>query len=166
MSNFKTIILLGSILVTPAVALGQSSAAIQAGLWEVTLRINEITVPGAPTQAAQAKARTNLNPPVERKCIPPKDAKDGLAKFINLTPNCHFSRYDVKNGTWNTTLVCPTASEIGPTIETTSTGNFTDTNFTLRSTVAMKAPGGNSILMPSTTSTTEGKWLGTEGCKW
>jgi hypothetical protein len=121
-----------------------AQAQVQPGMWEASVTVNSIDMPGAPPQvAAMMKGKTTK----QTYCITPEQAKQGPQEMLKQQPSCRFSKYVMARGTISTEMTC---KQNGGTMTARASGNYTPTSFNVTSSATMT--GGMSMKMTSSSS--------------
>lgn len=136
----------------PAAMLAAGAAQagpIQPGLWEITSRVETISIPNAPPAVAQAMRG---RPTSIRSCVTPDQAQQGPREMMKGDKSCTVTRYRMVGGAFDSEITCkrPTG-----TMTASSSGRYTPTSFTARS--QTKATGQMAMAM---TATLSGKRVG------
>jgi hypothetical protein len=141
-------------LAIPALLIAGAAQAgpIQPGLWEITSKVETVTIPNAPPAVAQAMRG---RPTTSRNCVTPEQAAQGPREMMKADKSCTFTRYNLTGGVFDSEVVYkrPTG-----TMTARSTGRYTPTAFTARS--QMNGTGRMAMTM---TATMSGKLVG--ACK-
>ena len=125
------------------------AVSIQPGQWETTLKIQSMTMEGAPPQvAAMMRGHTTT----VRSCLTAADAAKGPQELLKTNKSCSFTRYDMAGGRLSTEMVC---RQGGSTTTATSTGSYTPTSMTAQSHVV-----GTGRMAMNMTSTVTGRRIG------
>lgn len=140
-----------SLLILAAAGAAHAASPIQPGLWDVTTKIDTLSMPGAPPAMAQAMRQ----PRTVRTCITPEQAAQGPRSIQQADKTCKVGRYDMAGGKYVAEFVCrrPTG-----TMTTRSVGTYTPSSFTSKS--QMSGSGQMTMAMSMTVA---GKRVG--ACK-
>ncbi|MDO6416492.1 DUF3617 domain-containing protein [Sphingomonas sp. BIUV-7] len=120
-----------------------AASPIQPGLWEMTTKIDTISMPGAPPAMAAAMRR----PKTIRTCITAEQAAQGPRGIQQADKSCKIGRYDWAGGKYVAEIVC---SRPTGTMTTRSTGTYTPTSFNSKS--QMSSTGQMKMAMTMTAS--------------
>lgn len=114
------------IAMTAALLAGAPALAgpMQPGLWQITTRITDIKMAGAPPgMAAAMRGR----PIAVSRCVTPAEAAQGPKEAMKSSKQCRYTSYSAIGGRIAATTVC----DMGQTRVTgSSSGSFTPTSFT------------------------------------
>jgi hypothetical protein len=143
--RFSTSIGLAVLFAAPAIV----QAQVQPGMWEASVIVQSIDMPGAPPQvAAMMKGKTTK----QTYCITPEQAKQGPQEMLKQNPACRFTQYSMTGGKISTAMTC---SQNGGTMTARASGSYTPTSFSVTSSATMT--GAMSMKM---TSSSTGKRIG------
>ena len=144
-------------LLTPAVALiaacSGSSDSIQPGQWEMTTRMTEIEVPGAPEALANQMRTAMANQAqTESRCITPEEAANPTRGMMNPTgkaEGCTFTDQTFAGGRISLAGSCPAPGGQG-TVTTNLTGTYTATTMETQVRAEVQAGANAPPGMPRT----------------
>lgn len=124
-------------------------AQVQPGMWESSVTVQSIDMPGAPPQmAAMMKGKTTK----QSYCITPEQAKQGPQEMLKQNPSCRFTKYSMLGGRISTEMSC---QQNGGTMTARANGSYSPTSFNITSSATMT--GRMSMKM---TSTSTGRRIG------
>ncbi|MFM6931981.1 MAG: DUF3617 domain-containing protein [Novosphingobium sp.] len=121
------------------------------GLYQATVDIKAFDMPGMPAGALASVKSGMAGKPVTY-CLSAEDAAKGMEamKQHMAKGQCQFEKFDVSNGTIDTSMTC----QMGPqTMHTVGHGTFTDTGTVVASTADMTGAGGKKIHIEQVTTT-------------
>lgn len=138
------------ILLAPGVALlaacSGASDSIQPGQWELTTRMTEVDVPGAPPEMVnQMRSAMASQAQTQNRCITPEEAANPTAGMMNPTgqaQGCTFTEQTWAGGRISLAGTCPAPGGQG-TVRSTISGSYTATTMETQVTAEVQ-PGANA----------------------
>lgn len=137
------------IFVVAMVTAAAAQAQVRPGLWEASVTVQSIDIPGAPPQVARMMGGRTTR---QSYCLTPEQAAKGPQEMLKQNPSCRFTKYSMSGGSISTEMSC---TQDGGTMIARSTGSYTPTSFSVTSSAAMS--GKTSMRM---TSSSTGRRLG------
>lgn len=145
-------------LLAPTVAIivacsGGASTSLQPGQWEMTTKMTDIEIPGAPPAvAAQMKQAMTAQAQTQSRCITPAEAANPAGNMASPSGNaqgCTFSKQTFSGGAIDVAGSCP--GPAGGRMETTLSGSYTATTMDTR--ISANIEGGPQPMRMSGTMT-------------
>ena len=133
-------------ILAPTVALifaCSSNTSLQPGQWEMTTKITDIQVPGAPPAAAaqMKQMMASQGTQTQSRCITPAEAANPAGSFGNPgggAQGCNFTKQTFAGGSIDIAGTCQSPSG---NVEMTSTGSYTGDTMTMNFTANAQAMG-------------------------
>jgi hypothetical protein len=80
-----------------------AQAQVQPGMWESSVTVQSVDMPGAPPQiAAMMKGKTTR----QTYCITAEQARQGPQEMLKQNASCRFTKYDMAGGRISTEMSC------------------------------------------------------------
>lgn len=135
------------------VACSGGGASLQPGQWEMTTKMTDIEIPGAPpAMAAQMKQAMTAQAQTQSRCITAAEAANPAGNLASPSGNaqgCTFSKQTFSGGSIDVAGSCP--GPAGGTMETTLAGAYSATTMDTRITANIQ--GGPQPMRMSGTMT-------------
>jgi len=117
---------------------GAAQTSLKPGLWEATLKLENVAAPGAPPEVAKAmqggigRARTMT------ECLTEEDAKKPFERFVEgLNKDCRYEHFTMGGGKIDTRLVC---AGNGMNREMAMQGTYGAENYRMRMVTQVSGP--------------------------
>ena len=102
---------------------------LKPGLWEATMKIDNITIPGATPQAREQLRKNTGQPKTMTDCLTEEKAKRPFDAFTQMSKDCRYEHFKMGQGQIDSTLVCVTD---GVTRKLTMQGVYKPTEYQLQ----------------------------------
>ncbi|MFM5895843.1 MAG: DUF3617 domain-containing protein [Novosphingobium sp.] len=133
------------------VAAAVSEMKIQPGLYQATVDIKAVDMPGLPPAVLDGVKKGMAGKPLTY-CISAEDAAKGIAamKEHMAKGKCQFDKFDAANGTIDQSMTCQMGKG---TMHVIGHGTYTDAGSVVASTTDMSGPGGKTMHLEQVTTT-------------
>lgn len=135
------------------VACSGGGVSLQPGQWEMTTKMTDIEIPGAPpAMAAQMKQAMTAQAQTQSRCITAAEAANPAGNMASPSGNaqgCTFSKQTFSGGSIDVAGSCP--GPAGGTMETSLSGSYTATTMDTR--ISANIQGGPQPMRMSGTMT-------------
>lgn len=133
------------------IAAAVSEMKIQPGLYQSTVEMKAIDMPGLPPAVAEGVKKGLAGKPLTY-CITPEDAAKGIESMKQhmAKGQCQFDKFNASGGTIDNEMTCQTGKG---SMHVVGHGTYTDTGSVVASTADMSGPGGKMMHMEQVTTT-------------
>lgn len=119
-------------------AAGGTDNFVNPGLWQSTVTLDEMTIPGMPPEVAAQMKSVQGRTQVDQQCLTPEQAKRPKEDFFGGKENCRYERFTMGNGRIDAVMNC---SEGGATQKMTMAGTYSGNAYDMR--MEMQAAGAS-----------------------
>lgn len=118
-------------------ASGASTNVFNPGLWQSTVTLEEMSIPGLPPEAAAQMSGVQGQAQVSEQCLTAEQAKRPKEDFFGGRDNCRYERFTMGNGKIEAVMNC---SEGRTSQKMTMAGTYDSDSYQVQ--MAMRAEGG------------------------
>ena len=110
-------------------AAGGTANFVNPGLWQSTVTLEEMAIPGMPAGALEEMKRAQGRQMTDKQCLTPEEAKRPKEEFFGGKDNCRYERFEMGNGKIDAVMNC---AEGGGTQKMTLAGTYSGDSYAMQ----------------------------------
>lgn len=119
-------------------AAGGSDTFVNPGLWQSTVTLDELAIPGMPPEIAAQMQGVEGRKLTDQQCLTPEEASRPKEDFFGGRENCRYERFAMGNGRIDAVMNC---TEGGSTQKMTMAGTYSGNAYQMQMTMQAAGAG-------------------------